>query len=168
MKRTRRLGFYSTFSLNSPVDFSKGGLTCLGYRELKGNHAYGNIWHRVGPQKMLMESESTVQNLRNTQHSYGRCQIYRERALDPRNKLNEIISMMCWYCGVIFSTLSSYFQSLEAFISFRAIPMLFVKLARFMSLHQPAHSETGPRRWRKVLFLVKLAMCETHGVIGDS
>ena len=59
-EKNQETGFYSTFSLNSPVAFSKGGLTCLTCRELKGNQVYGNIWHRVGPQKVLMESESTV------------------------------------------------------------------------------------------------------------
>lgn len=74
------------------------------------------------------------------------------------------VGIVGWFlvlCPVILSPL-------RPFISFRTIPMLFVKLARFMSLHQPTHSETDPRRWSKVLFLVKLAMCETHGVLGDA
>lgn len=39
----------------------------------------------------------------------------KKKPADPRNKLNEIISMISWAFGGIFSTLSSYFQPPETF-----------------------------------------------------
>lgn len=76
-----------------------------------------------------------------------------------------------WSLGIVRGLLvpcPGILRPQRPFIRSHSMLMLFVKLACFTSLHQPTHTETDPRRWREVLFLVKLAMCEMHWVLGDS